>query len=70
MSFLVTRGLGEEATLVVAGLGPSGNVFQQVLSGIITMIGSLAAVYMEGTGATDAQKNQGGVSINIDIGID
>ena len=70
MSFLVTRGLGQEATLVTGGLGPSGNVFQTLLSGILTMAGALSTVFIEATGITSAQKNQGGTSISTDIGID
>lgn len=66
----------------VCGLGPDGisiatrgyvcmaATFQEVMSGIITMAGSIAALFIAGVGATDAQKNQGGTSISTDIGID
>lgn len=70
MSFLVTRGLGEEGTLVVAGLGADGTLFQKIVSGILTMTGALSTLFIPFTGATDAQKNQGGTSISTDIGID
>jgi hypothetical protein len=70
MSFLVTRGLGQEGTAVTGGLGPSGNVFQQALSGILTMAGALATLFIPFSGISDAQKNQGGTSITTDIGID
>lgn len=71
MANLVVRGLATDNTVVTAGLGPAaGGVFQKAISGIITMAGSLAAVFIEGVGITDAQKNQGGTAINIDLGVD
>jgi hypothetical protein len=42
--------------------------FQQAIAGIISMVGSLGAVFIEASGADDNQKN-GGVSIGIDIGL-
>ena len=68
MSFLPTRGLGEEATLVTAGLGPeAGTTFMQALSGTITMFGTLVTLFIPDSGAG---KRQGGIAIDIDIGID
>ena len=64
----------------VCGEGPDGisiatrgyvcfaATFTQLISGILTMAGALSAVFIEASGATDAQKN-GGVSIGNDIGI-
>ena len=70
MSFLVTRGLGENGTFVTAGLGPEdGTTFLKALAGSVTMVGNLMTLFIAGTGATDAQKNQAGIKIDIDIGI-
>lgn len=71
MSNLVVRGLATDNVVVTSGLGPdSGNLFTRAVSGILTMFGSLGAVYKEAGGATDSQKNQGGTSIQINLGID
>jgi hypothetical protein len=70
LSNLVVRGLATENVVVTAGLGPpAGSLFQRAVSGILTMVGSLSAVYQESSG-TDAQKNQGGTSISIDLGVE
>lgn len=69
MSNLVVRGMATSNTVVTAGLGPAaGTLFTQALSGIITMAGALATVFIPG-GADDSQKNQGGTAIDIDIGV-
>jgi len=67
MTNLVVRGLDENADLVTAGLGISdGTTFLQALVGSITMVGALAAVFIEGAGAG---ARGGGIAIDIDIGI-
>lgn len=71
MSNLVVRGLDTEGSLVTTGLGPSLiTAITQVVSGILTMLGSLGTAFIAASGPTDAQKNQGGTSISIDLGVD
>ena len=71
MSNLVVRGLDTEGSLVTTGLGQSlVAAILQAVSGILTMFGSLSAVFIAASGATDAQKNQGGTAIGIDLGVD
>jgi hypothetical protein len=68
MSFLVTRGMGENGTFVTAGLGTEdGTIFLKALAGVITMVGSLSTLFIPGTGGP--QNDQGGIRIDIDIGI-
>jgi hypothetical protein len=63
------RGLDEAGTLVTDGLGnPDGVTFFSALGGTITMSGALSAIFIPG-GAGDDQKNQGGIRIDIDLGI-
>ena len=69
MSNLVVRGYGESGSFVTRGYGPQeGNLFTKALAGIITMAGTLSALFIDG-GDDDAVKNQGGIRIDIDIGI-
>ena len=69
MSNLVVRGMAEDGTLPTAGYGPqSGTTFFQSLAGSITMVGSLLTTFIAGGGG-DAEKNQGGIRIDIDLGI-
>ena len=68
MSNLVVRGLATSNVVVTAGLGPAaGSLFTRAVSGILTMFGTLATVFIEAGGG---EANQGGTAINIDIGID
>lgn len=69
MSNLVVRGLATSNVVVTAGLGPdTGTTFFSALAGVITMVGSLSAVFIP-AGDDDAAKNQGGIRIDIDTGI-
>lgn len=71
MSNLVVRGLDTEGALVTTGLGPSLiTAIIQAVSGILTMFGTLGTTFIAASGATDAQKNQGGTAIGIDLGVD
>ncbi len=68
MSHLVVRGMATEDSLVTAGLGPShvaGGAFFKAVSGVITMFGSLTALYRP---ASDAQSLRQDISIDIDLG--
>jgi hypothetical protein len=67
MSNLAVRGLDEAGTLVTDGLGnPDGVTFTSSLGGSITMNGALSAVFISGVGG---ELNQGGIRIDIDLGI-
>lgn len=57
--------------MVTVGLGQALiDSILQAVSGILTMVGSLGAVFIAASGPTDAQKNQGGTSLGIDLGVD
>ncbi len=67
MSHLVVRGMATEDSLVTAGLGPShaaGGAFFKAVSGVITMFGSLTALYRP---ASDAQSLRQDIAIDIDL---
>ena len=43
--------------------------FTQAVSGILTMTGALATVFLPASGPSSGQK-RGGIAINLDIGLD
>jgi len=68
MGNLVVRGYNESGSFVTRGFGPQdGNVFLKTIGGAITMVGNLATLFIQGGGG--AALTQGGIKIDIDLGI-
>jgi hypothetical protein len=68
MSNLVVRGYNEKGSYITRGYGPEDGVtVLKAIAGSITMVGTLATLFIDG-GAAAGRVTQGGIRIDIDIG--
>ena len=59
----------DEIALATKGVWCVTVTFAQAVSGILTMTGDLATVFLPASGPSSGQK-RGGIAINLDIGLD